>query len=111
MAVVVSILDKFHPAIKAAIEQSAPADWTLRFIDQNSLAARAAVFRDADVALLAPDNTVITSHLAGATLDNFAGMRVRAVENVKTVLRGESPPAADMAVALLQRASEKAGTP
>lgn len=61
--------------------------------------------------LLLLDNTVITPHLAGATLDNFAGMMVRAVENVKAVLRGKSPPAADMAVALLQRASEKAGTP
>jgi D-3-phosphoglycerate dehydrogenase len=61
--------------------------------------------------LLALDNTVITSHIAGATLDNFAGMMARTVENVKAVLRGESPPAADMAVALLQRANEKAGTP
>jgi phosphoglycerate dehydrogenase-like enzyme len=39
--------------------------------------------------LLELDNTVITSHLAGATLDNFAGLVARAVENAKTVLRGE----------------------
>ncbi len=50
--ITVAILDKFHPAIKATIEQAAPADWTLRFIDENTLAARAAVLRDADIALV-----------------------------------------------------------
>jgi lactate dehydrogenase-like 2-hydroxyacid dehydrogenase len=49
--------------------------------------------------LLALDNTVITSHLAGATLDNFAGMMVRAVENVHAVLRGDALPESDVAVA------------
>ena len=52
MPVTVAILDKFHPAIKAAIEQGAPADWSLRFIDENTLAARAEVLRDADIALV-----------------------------------------------------------
>jgi phosphoglycerate dehydrogenase-like enzyme len=41
--------------------------------------------------LLELDNTVITSHLAGATLDNFAGLAARAVENAQAVLRGEAP--------------------
>jgi D-3-phosphoglycerate dehydrogenase len=52
MPVTVAILDKFHPAIKAAIEQGAPADWSLRFIDENTLAARASVIRDADIVLV-----------------------------------------------------------
>jgi D-3-phosphoglycerate dehydrogenase len=52
MPITVAVLDKFHPAIKAAIEQGAPADWTLHFIDENTLAARAAVLRDADIALV-----------------------------------------------------------
>jgi phosphoglycerate dehydrogenase-like enzyme len=39
--------------------------------------------------LLALENTVVTPHLAGATLDNFAGIVARAVENAKAVLRGE----------------------
>jgi D-3-phosphoglycerate dehydrogenase len=49
--------------------------------------------------LLALDNTVITSHLAGATLDNFAGMMVRTIENVHAVLRGDALPESDVAVA------------
>jgi D-3-phosphoglycerate dehydrogenase len=49
---VVAILDKFHPHIKAAIAKAAPANWTLRFIEENSLAARAAVLREADIALV-----------------------------------------------------------
>jgi len=39
--------------------------------------------------LLALDNTVVTSHLAGATIDNFAGVVARGVDNAKAVLRGE----------------------
>ncbi len=50
--ITVAILDKFHPHIKAAITKAAPASWTLRFIEENSLAARAAVLRDADIALV-----------------------------------------------------------
>ncbi len=49
--------------------------------------------------LLDLDNTVVTSHLAGATLDNFAAVAARAVENAKAVLRGEPLPASDVAVA------------
>jgi phosphoglycerate dehydrogenase-like enzyme len=49
--------------------------------------------------LLTLDNTVVTSHLAGASLDNFSGMFARAVANVQAVLRGEALPAADVAVA------------
>jgi phosphoglycerate dehydrogenase-like enzyme len=49
--------------------------------------------------LLELDNTVVTSHLAGATLDNFAAVVARAVENAKAVLRGEPLPAGDVAVA------------
>jgi phosphoglycerate dehydrogenase-like enzyme len=49
--------------------------------------------------LLALDNTVVTSHLAGATLDNFSGIVARAVENTKAVLRGEALSATDQVVA------------
>ena len=49
--------------------------------------------------LLTLDNTVVTSHLAGATLDNFAGVVARAVDNVQAVLRGDALPSADVAVA------------
>jgi D-3-phosphoglycerate dehydrogenase len=49
--------------------------------------------------LLELDNTVVTSHLAGATLDNFAAVVARAVANAKVVLRGEPLPAGDVVVA------------
>jgi D-3-phosphoglycerate dehydrogenase len=49
--------------------------------------------------LLALENTVVTSHLAGATLDNFAGLIVRGVENAKAVLRGDALPETDVVVA------------
>jgi phosphoglycerate dehydrogenase-like enzyme len=49
--------------------------------------------------LLKLDNTVVTSHLAGATLDNFSGIVARAVENAETVLRGEALPVTDQVVA------------
>jgi phosphoglycerate dehydrogenase-like enzyme len=50
--ITVAILDKFHPHIKAAITAASPADWALRFIDENSLAARTAVLRNADIAFV-----------------------------------------------------------
>jgi phosphoglycerate dehydrogenase-like enzyme len=49
--------------------------------------------------LLELENTVVTSHLAGATLDNFAGLLQRAIENMKVVLRGDALPPGDAAVA------------
>jgi phosphoglycerate dehydrogenase-like enzyme len=49
--------------------------------------------------LLELDNTVVTSHLAGATLDNFAAVVARSVQNARTVLRGEPLPTSDVAVA------------
>ena len=49
--------------------------------------------------LLDLDNTVVTPHLAGATLDNFANVVARSVENAKTVLRGDLLPDSDVAVA------------
>ena len=48
----IAILDKFHPHIKTAIMAAVPANWTVRFIDENSLAARAAVLGDADIAFV-----------------------------------------------------------
>lgn len=52
-----------------------------------------------DSPLFKLDNTVVTSHLAGATLDNFAGLLERSIENMKSVLRGEALPPGDVAVA------------
>jgi len=48
----VAVLDKFHPHIKAAIAAALPSNWSVRFIEENSLAARAAVLRDADIAFV-----------------------------------------------------------
>jgi phosphoglycerate dehydrogenase-like enzyme len=42
--------------------------------------------------LLELENTVVTSHLAGATLDNFSAIVAPAVENTKAVLRGDALP-------------------
>ena len=49
--------------------------------------------------LLELENTVVTSHLAGATLDNFSGIVARAVENAKAVLRGDTLPETDVVIA------------
>jgi phosphoglycerate dehydrogenase-like enzyme len=49
--------------------------------------------------LLELENTVVTSHLAGATLDNFAGLVARAVANAQAVLHGDALPESDIAVA------------
>jgi D-3-phosphoglycerate dehydrogenase len=49
--------------------------------------------------LLELENTVVTSHLAGATLDNFFGIVARAVENAKAVLRGDALPETDLVLA------------
>jgi phosphoglycerate dehydrogenase-like enzyme len=56
MPVNLTVLDKFHPQIRAAIEAAIPSDWTARFVEENSLAARAALIRDADIvfAMAAP---------------------------------------------------------
>jgi phosphoglycerate dehydrogenase-like enzyme len=50
--ITVAILDKFHPHIKTAIAAAAPATWALLFIEESTLAARAAVLRDADIAFV-----------------------------------------------------------
>ena len=52
MPVTVAVLDTFHPQIKAAIEAAVPPDWMVRFVDENSFAARAALIRDADIVLV-----------------------------------------------------------
>lgn len=49
MPVTVAVLDAFHPHIKTAIEAAVPSDWEMRFVDENSLAARATLIRNADV--------------------------------------------------------------
>ncbi len=50
--ITVAILDKFHPHIKTAIAAAVPANWAVLFIEESTLAARAAVLRDADIAFV-----------------------------------------------------------
>lgn len=50
--ITVAILDKFHPHIKTAIKAAVPANWTVSFIEESTLAARAAVLRDAEIAFV-----------------------------------------------------------
>jgi phosphoglycerate dehydrogenase-like enzyme len=50
--IALAVLDKFHPHIKAAIASALPTDWTARYIEENSLAARATALRDADIAFV-----------------------------------------------------------
>jgi phosphoglycerate dehydrogenase-like enzyme len=49
--------------------------------------------------LLALENTVVTPHCAGATIDNFASIAARAVGNAQRVLADEPLPPADLVVA------------
>ena len=49
MPVTVAVLDTFHPQIKTAIGAAVPADWTVRFVEENSFPARATLIRDADI--------------------------------------------------------------
>ena len=49
MSVNLAILDVFHPQIKAAIAAAIPSEWTAHFLEENSLAARAKLIRDADI--------------------------------------------------------------
>ena len=49
--------------------------------------------------LLQLQNTVVTPHAAGATLDNFAQIAARAVANAERFLAGESLPSGDIVVA------------
>ncbi len=49
--------------------------------------------------LLELDNTIVTPHCAGATLNNFAGIVERAVANCHRTLRGEPLPDGDTVLA------------
>lgn len=48
--VTIAVLDVFHPHIQSAIERAVPTEWAVLFTEQNNLAARAAVLRNADIA-------------------------------------------------------------
>jgi D-3-phosphoglycerate dehydrogenase len=47
--VTVAVLDTFHPQIKAAIQAAVPTEWTVRFVQENSVEARLTLIRDADI--------------------------------------------------------------
>jgi phosphoglycerate dehydrogenase-like enzyme len=49
--------------------------------------------------LLELEETVVTPHAAGATLDNFASIVRRAVENAKAYLAGQDLPPGDVVIA------------
>ncbi len=116
--ITVAILDKFHPHIKTAIEAAIPADWTALFIDESTLAARAAVLRDAEMAfvmaapipkeLLAEARRLRFIQKLGAGVDRIdidvcrsrgTGIVARAVANAKAVLRGDTLPETGVVVA------------
>lgn len=48
--------------------------------------------------LLALQNTIVTPHCAGATLDNFAKIAARAVDNAQRFMAGQPLPADDIVV-------------
>src|SRR3546814_6586498 len=48
--------------------------------------------------LLELDQTVVTPHTAGGTVDNFRSVAGRAVQNTRAVLAGEALPADDVVV-------------
>lgn len=52
-----------------------------------------------DSPLLALDQTVVTPHTAGGTVDNFRSVVERAVENTRRVFAGEDLPSGDTVVA------------
>lgn len=56
--------------------------------------------------LLELENTVVTPHCAGATIDNFAQVARRGVDNMRRVLAGEPLPPADQVVAPRARTGE-----
>ena len=49
-----------------------------------------------NVSLLESENTVISPHCAGATLDNFDDIAERAITNIKSFLRDETIPREDI---------------
>ena len=49
-----------------------------------------------NVSLLESENTVISPHCAGATLDNFDDIAERAIANIKSFLRDETIPREDI---------------
>lgn len=52
-----------------------------------------------DSPLLTLDSTVVTPHVAGATIDNFGEVAKRAVGNAQRYLAGEALPPADVVIA------------
>ena len=56
--------------------------------------------------LLALDQTVVTPHSAGGTIDNFASVARRSVRNAQTVLSGGELPAGEVIVAVRRRSPD-----
>src|SRR3546814_11647963 len=59
--------------------------------------------------LLELDQTVVTPHTAGGTVDNFRSVAGRAVQNPRAVLPGEAQPADDMVGEACASASRRKG--
>jgi|SRR6056297_2578120 len=55
--------------------------------------------------LLSLDNTVVTPHTAGGTVDNFAGIAARGVENAQRALGGQPIESAECVVPVRRRVS------
>jgi phosphoglycerate dehydrogenase-like enzyme len=110
--ITVAVLDKFHPHIKTAVASALPPDWTARYIEENSLAARATVLRDADIAfvmsariskeLLREANQLRFIQKLGAGVDNIdlETCRSRGI-GVARLHAGNSVPVAEHTILLM----------
>src|SRR3546814_13103326 len=59
--------------------------------------------------LLELDQTVVTPHTAGGTVDNFRSVAGRAVQNTRAVLAGEALPADDVVVEACRSEERRVG--
>ena len=112
MPVNLAVLDRFHPQINTAIEAAIPSDWTVRFVEENSLSARAALIRDADIVfvmatpmpkeLLAEAKHLLLIQKLGAGLDkiDLAFCRERGI-GVARLQAGNSVPVAEHTILLM----------
>ncbi len=112
MPVNLAVLDVFHPQIKAAMAAAVPSDWTVHFLEENSLAARAKLIRDADIVfvmaapmpkeLLAEARKVRLVQKLGAGLDriDLDFCRARGI-GVARLQAGNSIPVAEHTILLM----------
>jgi phosphoglycerate dehydrogenase-like enzyme len=108
----VAVLDTFNPKIKAEIEKAIPPTWSVRFTNESTLTARAAVLHDATIAfaVAAPTPAALLSeakHLrfiqklgAGVDRIDLDGCRKRGIA-VARLHAGNSVPVAEHTILLM----------